>query len=195
MLSRSTAHRIENDPRMPTKDQVKAFAKACGETSNTNLRPWGRAAEQVQRALTSGSAKPEPEVTEQLEVYRHPVRYVLGKRSEEEVLSELRVRITPKVKTAVAASIFAGTITAAGRVLVRSHRPARALMIASIGGYACGVVTKNSSLDESVERVIGRKLSTVKLEERIAAALARVTLAITPKGLWETKNGRRFLRK
>ncbi|HET6703802.1 helix-turn-helix transcriptional regulator, partial [Amycolatopsis sp.] len=57
VLSRSTVQRIEKDRRMPSREQVVAFAKACGQDQRAQ-RLWGRAADRV-ATLAAG----EPDLT------------------------------------------------------------------------------------------------------------------------------------
>jgi transcriptional regulator with XRE-family HTH domain len=136
VLSRSTAHRIEKDTRTPTREQVIAFAKACGERQ-TELRLWGSAADRVIELATTGA---EAFPVGQVEVSRgqHPVRYPLGKPAvDETVLSEFRIRVTPKLKFVSSAMTAATVIT--GMALTTSDSRAKSWiygLVLGVGGGA-----------------------------------------------------------
>jgi hypothetical protein len=187
VLSRSTAHRIDTDPeRTPTKDQVKAFAKACGETSTTNLRLWGRAVEQVQRAATTGASPTPPDATEQLEVYRHDVRYVLGKRPDEVVLSELRVRITPKVRRAAEMLLGLGLVVPAF-LIPKSNRKVENVKLAMVG---IGAVPLGHALTQT------RRVRVLMFSvDRMLDKATKLIVDVVPERLWDSKLGRRLAKE
>jgi transcriptional regulator with XRE-family HTH domain len=172
VLSRSTVQRIEKDERMPTRQQVLAFAKACGQDQREQ-RLWGRAADRVAQLAAGG---PDPADAGQVEVSlrTHPVRY-LGKAADDQrVLQELRVQVTPTLKTAAYSATGVTALALSGLVLKFSkpNSPARLVLGVGVGigaGAAALQVRKriNAMTDEDLKR-------TIKVLLRVAAEMAEL---------------------
>ncbi|WP_410582488.1 helix-turn-helix domain-containing protein [Amycolatopsis sp. lyj-108] len=178
-LSRSTLQRIEAGDRPPTRDQVMAFVKGCGQKAE-QLRLWEHA------VLTVG--KPKEALTARVEVSAHPVRYPFGK-SEGEVVDEVRIQVTPTVRTALKtlATAGPGAVVLGAVVVLSSKSQSRvktwiaSLVLGIVGGWAAMKLSKK--IDTLPDEVLDTALPIMEVISSFpmlpppAGVLAKLALA------------------